>query len=38
VADIAVPFPYPRPPELRYSPEFAALAGGVSAALREASS
>jgi len=37
VADIAVPFPYPRPPELRYRPEFAQLAGRVSAALREVS-
>jgi NitT/TauT family transport system ATP-binding protein len=35
VADIAVPFAYPRPPELRYRPEFAALAGRVSATLRE---
>jgi NitT/TauT family transport system ATP-binding protein len=34
VADIAVPFAYPRPPELRYRPEFAALAGEVSATLR----
>ncbi|HXJ21799.1 MAG TPA: ABC transporter ATP-binding protein [Polyangia bacterium] len=38
VADIDVPFPYPRAPELRYQPEFAALAGQVSAALREVSS
>jgi NitT/TauT family transport system ATP-binding protein len=38
VADIAVPFAYPRPPELRYRPEFAELAGRVSAALREVSS
>jgi NitT/TauT family transport system ATP-binding protein len=37
VADIAVPFPYPRAPELRYRPEFAELAGRVSAALREVS-
>ena len=36
VADVPVPFPYPRSPELRFSPEFAALAGEVSAALREA--
>jgi NitT/TauT family transport system ATP-binding protein len=35
VADIQIPFAYPRPPEIRYSPEFAALAGQVSAALRE---
>jgi NitT/TauT family transport system ATP-binding protein len=34
VADIEVPFPYPRVPELRYAPEFAAVAGEVSAALR----
>jgi NitT/TauT family transport system ATP-binding protein len=37
VADIPVPFPYPRAPELRYHPEFAALGGRVSAALREVS-
>jgi NitT/TauT family transport system ATP-binding protein len=36
VADVAVPFDYPRAPELRFEPEFAALAGEVSAALREA--
>jgi len=35
VADIAVPFAYPRPPELRYRPAFAELAGRVSATLRE---
>jgi NitT/TauT family transport system ATP-binding protein len=34
VVDIAVPFPYPRDPELRYDPAFAAVAGEVSAALR----
>jgi NitT/TauT family transport system ATP-binding protein len=34
VADIEVPFAYPRGPELRYAPEFAAVAGEVSAALR----
>jgi len=38
VADIAIPFPYPRPPELRYSADFAKLAGRVSAALREVTS
>jgi NitT/TauT family transport system ATP-binding protein len=38
VADIAIPFPYPRPPELRYSAEFAKLAGRVSSALRVVSS
>jgi NitT/TauT family transport system ATP-binding protein len=37
VADLAVPFAYPRPPELRYSPAFAALAGQISATLREVS-
>jgi NitT/TauT family transport system ATP-binding protein len=36
VADVPVPFDYPRPPELRFDPAFAALAGEVSAALREA--
>jgi NitT/TauT family transport system ATP-binding protein len=36
VADIAVPFDHPRPPELRFDAAFAALAGEVSAALREA--
>jgi NitT/TauT family transport system ATP-binding protein len=36
VADVPVPFPYPRSPELRFDPAFAALAGDVSAALREA--
>ncbi|MCU1675898.1 MAG: hypothetical protein JWM93_656 [Frankiales bacterium] len=35
VADVAVPFDYPRRPELRYSPAFTAIAGQVSAALRE---
>ena len=36
VADIAVPFDHPRPPELRFSAEFGRVAGEVSAALREA--
>jgi NitT/TauT family transport system ATP-binding protein len=36
IADIDVPFAYPRPPELRYAPEFAALAAEVSLALRDA--
>ncbi|MDQ1715771.1 MAG: NitT/TauT family transport system ATP-binding protein [Frankiaceae bacterium] len=36
VADVAVPFPYPRRPELRYDPAFTAIAGRVSAALRDA--
>jgi NitT/TauT family transport system ATP-binding protein len=34
VAEIAVPFDYPRPPELRFSAEFAEVAAKVSAALR----
>jgi NitT/TauT family transport system ATP-binding protein len=33
-AEFAVPFGWPRRAELRYTPEFAALAGHVSAALR----
>jgi NitT/TauT family transport system ATP-binding protein len=36
VADIAVPFAYPRRPELRFDPAFAELSGRVSAALRGA--
>ncbi|MCF7548833.1 MULTISPECIES: ABC transporter ATP-binding protein [Pseudonocardia] len=35
VAEIPVPFAYPRPPELRYAPEFAELTGRVSEALGE---
>jgi NitT/TauT family transport system ATP-binding protein len=35
VADIGIPWDYPRPPELRYEPEFAAITGRVSAALGE---
>jgi NitT/TauT family transport system ATP-binding protein len=34
VAEIEVPFAYPRPPELRFEPEFAALAGQISERLR----
>jgi NitT/TauT family transport system ATP-binding protein len=34
VAELAVPFPYPRPPELRFDADFATLGGEVSAALR----
>ena len=35
VADVAIPFDYPRTPELRFQPHFAELTGVVSAALRE---
>jgi len=35
-AEVAVPFPYPRDPEIRYSAEFAALCGEVSRHLRDA--
>ncbi len=34
IADIAVPFGYPRAPGLRYTPEYAALCGEVSSHLR----
>lgn len=34
VSEISVPFSYPRPPELRFDPEFAAIAGQISARLR----
>ena len=34
VAEIDVPFPYPRATELRYDPSFADLTGAVSSALR----
>jgi len=33
VADIEVPFVYPRPAELRFDPAFARIAAQVSAAL-----
>jgi len=36
VAEIEVPFAYPRPQELRFDPEFARTAGRISARLREA--
>jgi NitT/TauT family transport system ATP-binding protein len=36
MADIAVPFEYPRAPELRYTPAFAALCGQVSRHMRSA--
>jgi NitT/TauT family transport system ATP-binding protein len=35
VAEVPVPFGYPRPPELRFDPEFATVAGHISARLRE---
>jgi len=35
VHEVAVPFGYPRPTELRFTGEFAALTGEVSAALRQ---
>jgi NitT/TauT family transport system ATP-binding protein len=35
LAEIEVPFAYPRPAELRFAPEFAAIAGQISARLRE---
>jgi NitT/TauT family transport system ATP-binding protein len=34
VAEIDIPLPYPRPPEIRFEPEFAALAGHISERLR----
>jgi NitT/TauT family transport system ATP-binding protein len=34
-AEVAVPFPYPRVPEIRYSAAFAALCGDVSRHLRD---
>ena len=37
VDEFAVPYEYPRRPELRYEPEFAELNGRISAALRSAS-
>ncbi len=38
IADIPVPFAYPRLPELRYTPEFVALCGEVSQHLRTGAS
>jgi len=35
LGDVPVPFAYPRPPELRYSEEFAKVAGEVSDLLRD---
>ena len=37
IADVPVPFAYPRSPELRYTPEYAARCGDVSRYLRNAS-
>lgn len=36
VAEIDIPFDYPRKPDLRFDPQFAELSGTVSAALKEA--
>jgi NitT/TauT family transport system ATP-binding protein len=36
LGEVTVPFDYPRPPDLRFSPEFAEVAGRVSKLLREA--
>jgi NitT/TauT family transport system ATP-binding protein len=36
LGEVRVPFDYPRSPELRFDPEFAAVAGEVSKLLREA--
>jgi NitT/TauT family transport system ATP-binding protein len=38
VDEIDVPFPFPRPPDLRFTPEFGEIAGRISRALREAHS
>jgi NitT/TauT family transport system ATP-binding protein len=34
ISEVAVPFGYPRPSELRFEPEFASVAGQISALLR----
>lgn len=36
-AEFSIPFPLPRPPQIRYTPPFAALAGQVARALEEVS-
>ena len=36
IAEIKIPFPYPRKPELRADPDFARLCGELSQQLREA--
>jgi NitT/TauT family transport system ATP-binding protein len=33
-AEFVVPFPYPRDPDLRFDPRFAAISGAVSHTLR----
>lgn len=38
VDEIDVPFPYPRPADLRFEPEFGEIAGRISRALRQAHS
>jgi NitT/TauT family transport system ATP-binding protein len=35
IADVAIPFPFPREPELRADPEFARICGELSRRLRE---
>jgi NitT/TauT family transport system ATP-binding protein len=35
VAEVTVPFDYPRSPELRFDPRFSSVAGEVSQALRQ---
>ena len=36
VDEVEIPFPYPRPLDLRFTPEFGAIAGRISRSLREA--
>jgi NitT/TauT family transport system ATP-binding protein len=36
VDEVAIPFPYPRPLDLRFTPEFGEIAGRISRSLREA--
>ncbi len=38
VDEIEIPFDFPRSPDLRFEPEFAAIAGRISRSLREAHS
>jgi len=38
LADVRIPFTYPRPPELRYEPEFARVAGEIGSVLRRGES